>query len=147
MARTSVPDPAVTSPAERAAWLRAELERAKQPTIARDRLVDTLLLARRKYPGVSNRLDDLCARFGIDNSARTKHGALLDAQLLAECYVELLGGRQPGLELAVQSTTAAVAVMATLGAREPRPHAPDEAELAAHAAMVAQLKSPLWLEN
>src|SRR6516165_4254927 len=70
-------------------FLNAELERIKRSSIPRDRLVDTLLLARRKYPGGSNRLDDLCSRFGIDNSRRTKHGALLDAELLAEIYVEL----------------------------------------------------------
>ena len=62
--------------------------------MARERLVDTLMLARRKHPGGSNRLDDLCARYGIDNSRRTKHGALLDAELLAEVYVELIGARQ-----------------------------------------------------
>ena len=70
--------------------------------MARERLVDTLMLARRKHPGGSNRLDDLCARYRIDNSRRTKHGALLDAELLAEVYVELIGARQanarPGRE-------------------------------------------------
>jgi DNA polymerase III subunit epsilon len=80
-------------------FLNAELERAGRAQIARERLVDTLLLARRKHPGVSNRLDDLCARYGIDNSRRTKHGALLDAELLAEVYVELIGARQAQLVL------------------------------------------------
>jgi len=80
-------------------FVNAELERVKQAPIRRDRLVDTLLLARRKYPGGSNRLDDLCARFGIDNSRRTKHGALLDAELLAEVYVELVDARQAQLGL------------------------------------------------
>jgi len=80
-------------------FLNAELERAKRPLIARDRLVDTLLIARRKHPGGSNRLDDLCVRYAIDNSRRTKHGALLDAELLAEVYVELIGARQAQLVL------------------------------------------------
>src|ERR1700758_970861 len=73
---------------------------SKRPPIPRDRLVDTLLLARRKHPGVSNRLDDLCSRYSIDNSRRTKHGALLDAELLAEVYVDLIGARQSQLILA-----------------------------------------------
>ena len=70
-------------------FLNAELERAGRATVSRERMVDTLLIARRKHPGGSNRLDDLCARYAIDNSRRTKHGALLDAELLAEVYVEL----------------------------------------------------------
>jgi DNA polymerase III subunit epsilon len=76
------------------AFLNAELERAGQPTVSRERVVDTLLLARRKHPGAPNRLDDLCSRYAVDNSRRTKHGALLDAELLAEVYVELIGARQ-----------------------------------------------------
>ena len=79
-----------------------ELDRVKMPPIARERLVDTLLLARRKHPGVSNRLDDLCSRYAIDNSRRTKHGALLDAELLAEVYVDLIGARQSQLILAAE---------------------------------------------
>ncbi len=82
------------------AFINAELERISRPAIARDRLVDTLLLARRKHPGVSNRLDDLCSRYAIDNSKRTKHGALLDAELLAEVYIDLIGARQSQLILA-----------------------------------------------
>jgi len=82
------------------AFLNAELERACRPPIARERMVDTLLIARRKHPGGSNRLDDLCLRYAIDNSQRTKHGALLDAELLAEVYVELIGARQAQLVLA-----------------------------------------------
>ena len=82
-------------------FINAELDRIKRPAIARDRLVDTLLLARRKHPGVSNRLDDLCSRYAIDNSRRTKHGALLDAELLAEVYIDLIGARQSQLILAL----------------------------------------------
>jgi DNA polymerase-3 subunit epsilon len=80
-------------------FLNAEYERCGKAPIARDRLVDTLMLARRRHPAGPNRLDDLCTRYGIDNSHRTKHGALLDAELLAEVYVELIGGRQASLVL------------------------------------------------
>jgi DNA polymerase-3 subunit epsilon len=82
------------------AFINAELEKVARTAIPRERLVDTLLLARRKHPGVSNRLDDLCSRYAIDNSHRTKHGALLDAELLAEVYVDLIGARQSQLILA-----------------------------------------------
>ncbi len=81
-------------------FLCAELKRIERGLIARERLVDTLTLARRKHPAGPNRLDDLCARYGIDNSRRTKHGALLDAEILAEVYLELIGGRQAQLGLA-----------------------------------------------
>jgi DNA polymerase III subunit epsilon len=81
-------------------FLCAELKRVERTLIARERLVDTLLLARRKHPAGPNRLDDLCARYGIDNSRRTKHGALLDAEILAEVYLELIGARQAQLGLA-----------------------------------------------
>jgi DNA polymerase-3 subunit epsilon len=80
-------------------FLNAELERCGKPMVARERLIDTLLLARRKYPGGANRLDDLCVRYRIDNSHRTKHGALLDAELLAEVYVELIDAKQASLVL------------------------------------------------
>src|ERR1700692_1730365 len=81
-------------------FLCAELKRVNRVLIARERLVDTLVLARRKHPAGPHRLDDLCARYGIDNSRRTKHGALLDAEILAEVYLELIGGRQAQLGLA-----------------------------------------------
>jgi DNA polymerase-3 subunit epsilon len=80
-------------------FLNAELERAGRPPVNRERMVDTLVIARRKHPGGSNRLDDLCLRYAIDNSHRTKHGALLDAELLAEVYLELIGARQGSLVL------------------------------------------------
>jgi len=89
-------------------FVNFELERAKRPVIGRERLIDTLMLARRKHPGTSNRLDDLCVRYRIDNSRRTKHGALLDAELLAEVYVELIGARQAMLGLA--HTTDGIAI-------------------------------------
>src|ERR1700748_600535 len=91
-------------------FINAELDKIKRAAIPRDRLVDTLLLARRKHPGVSNRLDDLCSRYAIDNSHRTKHGALLDAELLAEVYVDLIGARQSVLVLASETTEIRVGV-------------------------------------
>ena len=87
-------------------FINAELDRIKRQPISRDRLVDTLLLARRKHPGVSNKLDDLCSRYAIDNSRRTKHGALLDAELLAEVYIDLIGARQSQLILASETREA-----------------------------------------
>ena len=119
-------------------FLNAELERLKQPALTRDRAVDTLTLARRRHPGGPNKLDDLCARYGIDNSRRTKHGALLDAELLAEVYAELVGGRQARLGLVKEA--AAVATLAASSARS-RPHAlpslPTAEERSAHRAFVA----------
>jgi DNA polymerase III subunit epsilon len=85
-------------------FLNAELERIGKAAVSRDRLIDTLMLARRKHPGGSNRLDDLCTRYKIDNSHRIKHGALLDAELLAEVYVELIGARQTQLGLAAAAS-------------------------------------------
>ena len=127
-------------------FLNAELERIGKPPIPPARTLDTLALARRKYPGAPASLDALCKRFGIDRSAREKHGALLDAALLTEVYLELIGGRQPRLEL--QRTAAAPPDAAgtprAARARTPRPHAPSEAEATAHAAFVATLKDPIW---
>jgi DNA polymerase-3 subunit epsilon len=130
-------------------FLNAELERVGLPIVARERLVDTLLLARRKYPGGSNRLDDLCQRFGIDNSRRTKHGALLDAELLAEVYLELIGARQAQLILvednaAVARDTDGVVVIRT----RPVPLAPrlTDVEREAHRNFVETLgPGALWL--
>ena len=123
-------------------FLNAELERVNRVIVARDRLIDTLLLARRKYPGSPNRLDDLCIRFGIDNSRRTKHGALLDAELLAEVYVELVDARQAQLGLvAMPASPIAVSNFAIAAKVRPFPLAPriSDAERAAHNALVAQL--------
>jgi DNA polymerase-3 subunit epsilon len=128
-------------------FLNAELERAGLPMVARERLVDTLLLARRKYPGGSNRLDDLCQRFGIDNSRRTKHGALLDAELLAEVYLELIGA-QLGLVSATLAPVAVVQSTRVIRVR-PSPLAPrlTEAERAAHRALIAALgPKAIWNE-
>jgi DNA polymerase-3 subunit epsilon len=131
-----------------AAFLNSELERVGKPLIARDRLVDTLLLARRRHPGAANRLDDLCARYGIDNTRRSKHGALLDAELLAEVYIELTGARQAalGLELVTADKTAERERITVVQVRPvplmPRVTAEDRA---AHRAFVATLgEKAIW---
>jgi DNA polymerase-3 subunit epsilon len=90
-------------------FLNAELERAGAAAVSRERIIDTLMLARRKHPGSSNRLDDLCVRYAIDNSRRAKHGALLDAELLAEVYIELIGARQA--QLVLSQTAAPIRVV------------------------------------
>lgn len=131
-------------------FVNAELERTKRPGIPRDRLIDTLLLARRKYPGGSNRLDDLCQRFGIDNSRRTKHGALLDAELLAEIYLELIGARQAQLGL-VAATASSTLTLGTVREVQTRPMALPprltEAERAAHRALILELgPKAIWNE-
>lgn len=127
-------------------FINAELALLGLPALPPDRATCTVKMARRRFPGAPANLDALCRRFGIDNSGRSLHGALLDAQLLAECYVELLGGRQHGLALASEALSAGATVVSVV-MRTPRPHAPGAAELEAHAAMVAQLKLPLWLEG
>ena len=130
-------------------FINAELERIKRPVIARDRLVDTLLLARRKHPGVSNRLDDLCSRYAIDNSRRTKHGALLDAELLAEVYVDLIGARQSQLILASEATITQVGHGDMPRRQREIPLAPrvTDAERDAHRAFIATLgDKPIWNE-
>jgi DNA polymerase-3 subunit epsilon len=127
-------------------FLNAELARIEQATLASNQAVDTLMLARRKFPGSPNSLDALCKRFNIDNSARNLHGALLDAELLAEVYLELIGGRQAGFDLVQAEARAAAAAAASQGpSRAPRPHAPTPEELAAHSALLAKLKDPLWM--
>lgn len=129
-------------------FLNAELGWVSLPPIAMERALDTVALARRKFPGSPASLDALCRRFGIDNSAREKHGALLDSELLAEVYLELIGGRQPDLVLAVAAGPATVDV-ATDWKPGPRPAALPprltEAEKAAHAAFVGALgESAIW---
>jgi DNA polymerase III subunit epsilon len=131
-------------------FLNAEFERCGRILVGRERLVDTLLLARRRHPAGPNGLDHLCARYGVDNSRRTKHGALLDAELLAEVYIELIGGRQASLIL-VEAGRAAVAVGARAAIIVPRP-APlpsrlSDADLEAHAAFIATLgDKAIWRE-
>jgi DNA polymerase-3 subunit epsilon len=131
-------------------FLNAELERAGKVAVSRDRLVDTLMLARRKHPGGSNRLDDLCTRYRIDNSHRVKHGALLDAELLAEVYVELIGARQALLGLVEAMGVAGDLRGAAISVRSrPLPLAPrlSDEERAAHRAFVATLgENAIWRE-
>jgi DNA polymerase-3 subunit epsilon len=131
-------------------FLNAELERAAKPLIGRERLVDTLLLARRKHPAGPNRLDDLCARYGIDNSRRTKHGALLDAEILAEVYVELIGARQAQLILVDAGAPARRDGDRAVAIRErPAPLAPrlTEADRQAHRSFIATLGAgAIWLQ-
>ena len=126
-------------------FLDAELRLAKHPPLDRARMVDTLAMAKSRFPGLPNSLDALCRRFGIDLSERTSHNALLDCRLLAEVYVELTGGRQRGLSLADRGQDALpVVAYAATGPRAPRPVVPTGAEREAHAAFVARLKDPLW---
>ena len=126
-------------------FLNAELKRVGRPLLDRDRAVDTVTMARRKFPGAQANLDALCRRFEIDLSRRDKHGALLDAELLADVYLQLRGGAQPGLELAGDTSRAGGAsVVVERQARPPRAHAPSAEELAAHAALVESLKDPVW---
>jgi DNA polymerase-3 subunit epsilon len=110
------------------------------------RAVDTVLLARRKFHGAPANLDALCRRFGVDNSGRQLHGALLDASLLAEVYLELTGGRQAGLGLGPAQTAAGLGVAAAGGRlpRATRPHEASAEEIAAHGALLARLKDPVW---
>jgi DNA polymerase III subunit epsilon len=128
------------------AFLNAELERAGQPAVARDRMVDTLLIARRKHPGAANRLDDLCTRYAVDNSRRTKHGALLDAELLAEVYVELIGARQA--QLILSQAPAIVAPGEIIAMRErpaPLPSRLTADAQAAHRRFIASLgENAVW---
>jgi DNA polymerase III subunit epsilon len=128
-------------------FLDAELARAGRARLDRARMVDSLAIAKKRFPGMPNSLDALCRRLGVDNSMRTSHNALLDVRLLAQVYLELMGGRQPGLVLA---TTVAAPAASELGGgtrqRVPRPILPGEAALAAHAAFLAKLKDALWLK-
>ena len=128
-------------------FLNAELERAGRGGVSRERIVDTLLLARRKHPGGANRLDDLCVRYSIDNSRRTKHGALLDAELLAEVYIELIGARQAQLGLAQAAEPIRVAGDVIVVRERPAPLPPriTDEERAAHRRFIATLgESAIW---
>jgi len=129
-------------------FLNYELGVCGHPEIVLERMIDTLVLARRRHPGAKHSLDALCVRYGIDRSHRVRHGALLDAELLAQVYVELTGGRQIGLGLVADTDRADVAVGgATVTVREPRvarPHSAAAEELERHRAFIAQLVNPLW---
>jgi len=135
-------------------FLNAELARIGRDPISLDRMIDTVAMARKKHPGAKNSLDALCTRYGVDRSHRVKHGALLDAELLAQVYVELTGGRQIGLELASNivafpshSEGHAQPRPASARHREkraPRPHAASAEELARHREFVAGLTKAIW---
>ncbi|SRR5690606_21407530 len=123
-------------------FLNAELARLKRPLLPMSQSLDTVLLARERLPGAQVNLDALCRRFGIDNSARTKHGALLDAELLAEVYLELIGGRQHGLSLEEIEEEATLIVVRDI--RPARTHAVSAEELAAHQAFLEKITDPIW---
>lgn len=130
-------------------FLNHELENCGLAPVSLDRMIDTVAIARRKHPGAKLSLDALCTRYGVDRSHRVKHGALLDAELLAQVYVELTGGRQIGLGLAVDTvevtsveTVAMVAIQRET--RAPRPHSASAAELARHSEFLNKIRSPLW---
>lgn len=134
-------------------FLNAELAAIEMEPINLDRMIDTVALARKRHPGAKLSLDALCTRYGIDRSHRVKHGALLDAELLAQVYVELTGGRQIGLELAADAEPAStrndgakevILAKATGERRAPRPHSASPEELARHRAFLESIEAPLW---
>jgi DNA polymerase-3 subunit epsilon len=128
-------------------FLNGEMQRCSRPIVHINRMVDTLQIARSRHPGAKHSLDALCSRFGIDRSHRVLHGALLDAQLLAQVYVELMGGRQIGLGLMAESvaaSTAPVVARAPRIARPPRIFVVSEGDLERHAAFMRGIKDPIW---
>lgn len=127
-------------------FLNGELAQCGKEAIALERMIDTLQIARQRHPGAKHTLDALCSRYGIDRSHRVLHGALLDAQLLAQVYVELTGGRQIGLGLVSETPEPVVATFSPKSVvRPPRTFAASAAELAAHAAFLEEIANPLWL--
>ena len=125
-------------------FINAELQGTGHPPIPTERTIDTVKLARRKFPGAQASLDALCKRFQIDTSAREKHGALLDAQLLSHVYMELIGGREPGLALAAVEKTFESAETPKREPRQPRTHKPSTEEHAAHTEFIASIKDAIW---
>lgn len=132
-------------------FLNNELALVGRPPVDRARMIDTVAIARKRHPGAKVSLDALCTRYGIDRSHRVKHGALLDAELLAQVYVELTGGRQIGLELAAETCVTEIAVTGISivsgpqqPRREPRAHAASAEELARHREFVGRIENPLW---
>jgi DNA polymerase-3 subunit epsilon len=142
-------------------FINAELERLQRPILSMERSIDTLLLARKKFPGAQAKLDSLCRRFGINNEHRTFHGALLDAYLLADVYIELLGGKQPGLSLGTHASSEPVSLptqeiqaegsieieIQNSPIRLVRPHAPKAAEKTAHDDFINKLNNPIWFKD
>ena len=132
-------------------FVNAELLRVGRPALAPSRMIDTVAMARRLHPGGKHSLDALCTRYGIDRSHRVKHGALLDAELLAQLYIEMTGGRQIGLELAAAEAVCTGAAVSAANVvrgswRAPRPHAASAEELARHAAFVGAITGALWTQ-
>jgi len=129
-------------------FLDAEFRRCGVTPLDRRRMVDSLALAKQRFPGMPNSLDALCRRLGVDNSMRSAHNAILDCRLLAEVYLELMGGKQPGFDLAAALAGQSLVLAAHEAvAWTPRPILPDEARAAAHAAFVAtKVKDALWLK-
>ncbi|HEY0114842.1 MAG TPA: DNA polymerase III subunit epsilon [Allosphingosinicella sp.] len=133
-------------------FINNELALCGRPSICTTRIVCTLVLARQRLPGAKHSLDALCTRYGVDRSIRIKHGALIDAQLLAQVYVELTGGRQIGLGLAAEPEARhgkvdillVDSLPPAISVRPARPHAPSEEELARHAAFIGAMPDPLW---
>jgi DNA polymerase-3 subunit epsilon len=125
-------------------FINAELARCGYARLPMERATDTVLMARKMFPGAPASLDALCKRFGVDLGARKLHGALLDAQLLAEVYLELRGGRQPDLAISVAALAADAIQIRSREHRSPREHTASAAELAAHEEFIATLKEPLW---
>ena len=126
-------------------FMNAELARLDLPPLHPSRMIDTLALAKKRFPGMPNSLNALCGRFSIDLSERTTHNALLDCRLLADVYVELTGGRQRGFILPGSSQSETAVTYIAAGPRRPRPIMPSEAELVAHASFIARLKDAVWL--
>ena len=125
-------------------FVNAELKRLERKPLDLP-VVDTLSMARKRFPGSPASLDALCRRYNIDLSGREKHGAKLDGELTAQVYLELIGGRQPGLEFARGLGAASARAASERPARVARPHAPAPEELERHARLLAKLKAPLWL--
>lgn len=132
-------------------FINFQLGQVGHPAIGWGNVIDTLAMARKKFPGSPASLDALCRRFGIDNTERTYHGALLDSELLAEVYLELLGGRQHGLSLAAKNTKnqpeSVGAQKIKRQYREPRNHTASPEELAAHKELLEKLTDPLWSKS
>ena len=126
-------------------FINTELALVNLPIIAPDRAIDTVSLARRKFPGAPASLDALCKRFSIDNSMRDKHGALLDADLLAQVYVELIDARQPVLGLTADNREGGTSLVTPPRThRSPRAHSASEDEMRKHRMLVSKLQKPLW---
>jgi len=134
-------------------FLNSELQKCGRQPISLTRMVDTVSMAKVRHPGAKLSLDALCTRYGIDRSHRVKHGALLDAELLAHLYIELTGGRQIGLGLANDDEAAAIEfntsnlIQTSRPYREPRPHSASEAELIRHRAFLVDIKDAIWLDT